>query len=228
MPNYVRNRISFEGDPEKIREMLRMIRVDGCGEGSIDFDRILPMPGSLNIEAGSRTDEGLRMYRGYVQAKERNADTAKFLRYRDEHPDCWDLGEKAYGNILAYGAPTWYEWRVENWGTKWPAMQEDIPLSEKEIVFDTAWAFPEGIAARLSAICPEVTLTAEWADEDMGRNCGRAVFRDGEITGGYIPSGRKEAAAFASAVRSDPPGSHAIWPEGPGMPEAPGKDGRER
>ena len=49
---------------------------------------------------------------------------------------------------VEYGASNWYDWRVENWGTKWDIMEfynitrkvigEDE--SEIELGFDTAWA----------------------------------------------------------------------------------------
>ena len=63
MPNHVANHISLQGDPEKIRSMLEAIQSDELGVGSVDFNKIIPMPKSLNIEAGSRTDRGLKAYR---------------------------------------------------------------------------------------------------------------------------------------------------------------------
>ena len=200
MPNYVRNRVSFEGDLVEISRMLESIQTEKYGIGSIDFNKILPMPESLNLEAGSRTDEGLRMYRGYLQAKDQNQPTGKYLRYQAEHPDNWKLGEQAYQNLQQYGASTWYDWCVENWGTKWPAMQDDIPVSGKNLCFDTAWSFPDGIIEKLSSMYPEVTVIAEWADEDIGSNCGRAVFKSGNLIDGYIPTNQKEAIEFAVAV----------------------------
>lgn len=62
MPNHVANHISLQGDPEKIRSMLEAIQSDELGVGSVDFNKIIPMPKSLNIEAGSRTDRGLKAY----------------------------------------------------------------------------------------------------------------------------------------------------------------------
>lgn len=36
--------------------------------GSIDFNKVIPMPGSLNIETSSRTDQGLKAYRDFIEA----------------------------------------------------------------------------------------------------------------------------------------------------------------
>jgi hypothetical protein len=47
-------------------------------------------------------------------------------------------------NIEFFGHPTWYEWAIENWGTKWDVT--DIEgVTEPDcfhIVFDSAWSPP--------------------------------------------------------------------------------------
>ena len=55
---------------------------------------------------------------------------------------------KAKENLKKYGYDNWYDWRVENWGTKWDIMEfyninrKEIGEDESEIElgFDTAWA----------------------------------------------------------------------------------------
>ena len=55
---------------------------------------------------------------------------------------------KANENLKKYGYDNWYDWRVENWGTKWDIMEfyninrKEIGEDESEISlgFDTAWA----------------------------------------------------------------------------------------
>ena len=41
MANYIRNRISFEGERERIDEVFRFMQGEN---GIIDFDKIIPMP----------------------------------------------------------------------------------------------------------------------------------------------------------------------------------------
>lgn len=46
----------------------------------------------------------------------------------------------------------WYNWNISFWGTKWNATTEDIRLLDKysiQILFQTAWAFPEPIYRKL-------------------------------------------------------------------------------
>ena len=59
MPNHITNILTFEGGSEQVHAMLDKIKSDELGVGSIDFNKIIPMPESLAIEAGSRTDNAL-------------------------------------------------------------------------------------------------------------------------------------------------------------------------
>ena len=60
MPNHVENHIEFNGDKQQIDAMLNKIGSDKYGTGTIDFKKIISMPETLNIEAGSRTDHDPR------------------------------------------------------------------------------------------------------------------------------------------------------------------------
>lgn len=65
MPNNVTNEITFYGKPEDIQHVRALIKGhDGDEEcrSAIDFDRLIPMPESLNIEAGSTTRDAISLY----------------------------------------------------------------------------------------------------------------------------------------------------------------------
>lgn len=139
MPNHVENIITLQGDEKKIREMLEAIQNDDLGIGTIDFNKVTGMPKRLDIEAGSRTKRGLDFYKGFIQVYTlggtMNMDKLRsipvkseeiFLRQRKDIPrDEWELGKAAWQNIRDFGAPTWYEWCNQNWGTKWNAYGYD-------------------------------------------------------------------------------------------------------
>lgn len=109
MPNHVENIITLKGDEKRIREMLEAIKNDDFGLGTLDFNKIIPMPNSLNIEAGSRTDKGLKAYSDFIDVYVfgRNAEDAlnaiqnipkeiegAFLKQRtDVKIDEWELGK---------------------------------------------------------------------------------------------------------------------------------------
>ena len=67
MPNHITNIVKYEGDADRIKEMLEQIKVDEFGIGTIDFNKLIPMPESLNIESGSRTDRGLKAYKEFLE-----------------------------------------------------------------------------------------------------------------------------------------------------------------
>ena len=108
MPNYVRNKVTYDGPPEKIRQMLEEIRLDGKPLGTIDFNKIIPMPESLNIESGTRTDPAMQMYARYIKARSAGEPLDSFEAYRADHEEEWHLGRQAFENAMQYGHKTWY------------------------------------------------------------------------------------------------------------------------
>ncbi len=57
MPNHIMNCLRLSGDQERIDELLKSVKGE---ESVLDFNKIIPMPESLHIECGSRTDRGLK------------------------------------------------------------------------------------------------------------------------------------------------------------------------
>ncbi len=68
MPNHVVNRIRFDCSEERLKEILSDICYDDDAElevvgiGTIDFNKIIPMPPSLDIECGGRTNNAINLY----------------------------------------------------------------------------------------------------------------------------------------------------------------------
>lgn len=218
MPNHVTNRIKFSGEPERIKAIMEAIKHDEMGLGSVDFNKVIPMPESLNITAGSITDKGLKAYKDFVSillfdGANKNIDIlnipeekeAIFLKQRtDIKEDEWSAGRQAFRNIQQYGFPTWYEWSINNWGTKWNAYDcieiEDAAEARKELCFNTAWSAPHPILSKLAQMYPDVEIEHEWADEDFGHNLGRVKYKGDTILEEYIPETTKEAYEFALKV----------------------------
>lgn len=215
MPNHVINEITLHGSDEEIQAVLKAVQKDSLGIGTIDFNKLLPMPPELNIEAGSRTDRGLKHYRDFVEvftlggtvnteklASIPKKSEAAFLRQRsDIPPDEWELGKAAWNNNRRFGAPTWYEWCIGHWGTKWNAYgMEKSAFSEDDrcIRFQTAQSAPHPILNELSKRFPDVEIEHQWADEDLGCNCGRRVYRSGGCIEAYYPEGNLVGVRFAA------------------------------
>ena len=216
MPNHVINIINFSGDQKKIAEMLESIKSDEIGIGSIDFQKIIPMPESLNIESGSRTTKGLKAYKDFVDictfdGANKDMDLLNipqdkekiFLRMRkDIKEDEWELGRQAFRNEVMYGEATWYDWAIKNWGTKWNAYgidEQALPSDENitSLAFNTAWSAPHPIIEKIAEMYPELSFEHIWADEDIGMNCGERAYENGECTSVYYPGG-EQAVIFAN------------------------------
>lgn len=215
MPNHVINLINLKGDKNKITEMLEAIKADEFGIGSVDFEKVIPMPESLRIESGSKTDKGLRAYKDFIEVLTfdgANADMDllnipeekenRFLSMRtDIKRDEWELGRQAFRNEKMYGEPTWYDWAIKNWGTKWNSYGYDYhdrsDVAENPTLgFNTAWSAPHPIIRKLAEMYPEVSFEHVWADEDIGQNCGRSTYGNGQCTGVFYPEG-DAATVFA-------------------------------
>jgi hypothetical protein len=72
-----------------------------------------------------------------------------------------------------YGTNNWYDWSIENWGTKWNTCSSYLE-DDNTIIFDTAWSAPIPVFCKLAEICYEnnVWFDGKWADEDRGYNIG--------------------------------------------------------
>lgn len=217
MPNWVENRLSYNGNETEIKEMLEKIRYDNATIGTIDFNKIIPMPKSLDIECGSRTDKGIEMVKNYLEnlpaeLKGKKGTYEEILEdlhnhsadiSDDEEKKIWDVGVTAVDNLYKYNAPTWYEWCNDNWNTKWNACgyDENTDYSDSDFIwFQTAWSAPIPVIKKLSEMYPNIELTLEFADEDLGQNCGEMKFKGGDIIEEYIPHTGKEAMEFAAKV----------------------------
>ncbi len=122
-----------------------------------------------------------------------------------------EVGKAYVDNIINYGADTWYDWSVNNWGTKWNAFESKI--ENNTISFQTAWSASLPITQKLSKTFPKLLIFHEFADGDMGRNCGRIEFKRGKVSGEYLPKG-EEALRFACKVWGYDVRDYGLLPDG--------------
>lgn len=128
---------------------------------------------------------------------------------------------RAISNYKQCGYMYWYDWSVDQWGTKWNAYgQPDggFAAEATEFEFETAWSHPVKLISLVSTRNPTVTLRIEYADEDIGSNCGSYTIKNGEVSEVRIApkikdqtSGEKKefaALAFGMHYPSEDPASH--------------------
>ena len=118
-----------------------------------------------------------------------NGDSTDYLAtYPEIDREEWDLGKQAFHNIREFGCPTWYEWRIQNWGTKWNASGAEV--LDGRLSFLTAWNAPKQILEKLSQMFPSITIHHTWADKDIGHNCGERTYQSGVETQEHLPTGQ--------------------------------------
>lgn len=147
-----------------------------------DAERYLSEDGKelLSLQIGLHED-----LQNLVRTQHENKD--------DEYPALL-IGYFYTQNRLYYGYPTWHKWRVEKWGTKWNAMDSRVLPEGFGWEFMTAWDAPTGVVETLSKIFPDVLFTLEYADEDLGRNCGKIGYQAGLPVYIYHPEEQSDAA----------------------------------
>ena len=197
MPNHVTNNLEFNCSTERSLEILEFLRVDGEALGSIDFNKLIPMPESLNIEAGSRGSRGKQLYEAYLKEIEgvtsvskRDEIYRKTVSMCKDDPQMLELGKQYYENKRLYGATNWYDWSIEHWGTKWNAYDWQEARPEDGFVsFNTAWSPVPDLVKLLSEKFPDVRFRYSWADEDIGFNVGIMEFKKGRVVFQDTPEG---------------------------------------
>ena len=119
----------------------------------LDFMKIHPYPKDLDITAGR---EG-----------------------PDDSPEQKALVAAEQSNLAKYGYKNWYDWCVNNWGTKWnaggdnDAMMVDYDEDQGDqgialFQFDTAWAPPLGVLEKLMDTHPELSIECRYHEPGVG------------------------------------------------------------
>lgn len=228
MPNWVRNELSVEGKPSALRSFFErccLIRDEhGTESYGFDFERIIPVPETIRIvsgEEGKLADRAIALYRRDILGEELAEPEARMLgamspeelygrRYRiflDERKPMLTLLEagKLYSeNERSYGVRSRYDWNCTNWGTKWNACEAEVSPEDGFIVFETAWAAPFPIYRVLAEQFPDLRIHAEYADEDIGFNCGRIDISEGRCTVTSLPEGTEAVELACELWQEDP------------------------
>lgn len=203
MPNWVRNRVIAE-NPAKLKELLLNEK------GDVDFNKVIPMPQDLMINAGSNSYQmpTAKVFVDYHKKQledqaiidkeldklfDESLTQQEFLRkvltthialqvisnVKGWNRDSKDFNSNVeqfvagYYNFQKYGYTDWYEWSRKEWGTKWNA--SNTQDCGDVIEFETAWCMPYKVFEAL-AVKLDMPVRVQYADEDLGSNCGLVDF----------------------------------------------------
>ena len=150
MPNHCYNRVTvYSANTDDVAKIKQMF------EDENTFTQIIPEPDWLNTPLMSSQAKFIGQERGKVGELPQYEDTAfgRMLRFKSTgHTD-----------------DRWYDWRVQNWGTKWDAYDVEIlddDPEQLEVGFNTAWSPPESICHALREQYPDVSIS--WFYDEPG------------------------------------------------------------
>jgi hypothetical protein len=186
VPNYHYNKLTIIDLKGGIPAILERVKSD---DTVFSAHKIKPMPEPLNIGAGTVSDIALKIAKGediseYFEGHRVDSDEAMLAYYASSGVDLRALGAIQLENIKQYGAPHWYDWVYENWGTKWIWDAEIVDQSPTKAVinFTTAWCSPGPLIKTLSGLCPDAVFhVLHWCSFGDGGTNGVYVFKNGEM-----------------------------------------------
>ena len=158
MPNHCHNRVTLYSSGNDTNESRAQIaKIKQIFEDENCFTQIIPEPDWVNTPLMSSEFKFIGQESGKV---------GELPQYVE---DPWKrLVFKSTGHV----DDRWYDWRVQNWETKWDAYDvvvtdDDIEYGGQfEVEFNTAWSPPESICSALREQYPDVSIT--WFFDEPG------------------------------------------------------------
>lgn len=128
------------------------------------------------VMADEKLIKKIKAFKGWYSRKSKNI---KYAMKKKELTETLENYIKGFFNIKRYGERDWYDWSIENWGTKWNA--GDTVVYSDIIEFQTAWSTPIPVFVELSKRLKNVEINVDYADEDIGSNCGSLLIINGNV-----------------------------------------------
>ena len=155
MPNHCHNRVTFYSsgnDTDESRAQIKKIRKLFDDENV--FTQIIPEPDWANTPLMSSDQKLCGMNKGKL---------GELPQYVE---DPW---RRLVFKSTGISDDRWYDWRVNNWDTKWDAYDVnfvDEDPDQFEVEFNTAWSPPEAICSAIREQYPDVSVS--WFYDEPG------------------------------------------------------------
>ena len=182
MPNWCENTLEiYSEDTEKMKEFYDFFGGQDKFVENFSFNNIITLPQELD---GTRSPSRIisqETYDRYTQLEKKHniKDSQDVVRLvedgtltEEERDLLWKEGitqEMSDMRKSEYGYDNWYDWQVNNWGTKWDINNEihvdDFHDEGCTLVFQTAWSPPEPIVHKLQEMFPDVTFYGGYIGE---------------------------------------------------------------
>ena len=167
MPNHCHNRVTFYSDDTTAILKLHKIFMSGIDNDDDSetrqtvFGHFIPEPDWENIPLTAETVQD------YSWDKPKGEIGEKPKMFIDE--------DKPFRNGLRFESTDrqddrWYNWRCQNWGTKWDAYSMEIDDTDMphgfEVTFETAWSPPEEVCYAIREQFDDLSIS--WFYDEPG------------------------------------------------------------
>jgi hypothetical protein len=155
MPNHCHNRVTFYAQDCKDETRAQIAKLKEIFSGESIFGQIIPEPDWANMPLLT-------------------SDTHYGTKYGNDG-ELPILQTDRFGDSLRFQSTgiadqRWYDWRLQNWDTKWDAYdveQHDFDDPDQyEVTFNTAWSPPDAICHKIREDYPDVSVS--WFYDEPG------------------------------------------------------------
>ena len=156
MPNHCHNRVTFYAAGSSEESTDQIAKLKKIFEDENTFTQIIPEPDWPNTPLA-----------------EKDVQQYSFSKPRGKVGELPVKTEGAFGESYRFASGVmddrWYDWRLQNWDTKWDA--DDVVVTDDdpdctEIEFNTAWSPPEAICDKIREDYPAVSVS--WFYDEPG------------------------------------------------------------
>ena len=182
MPNWCVNQVDISGDETEVAKLVAFVKSD---ENSFTFENIVPPPATPMYSSDCTHNKYVCGCESVAQPDPENE--GKFMWVIDGkkveyHGKCPTHNEHSFSNH----PDNWYNWNINNWGTKWSAgevwndrIDDDGKVDgHTSYNFDTAWSPAEPVVAALAEKFPTLRIAHRYCEAGMGY-AGEVLYADG-------------------------------------------------
>lgn len=181
MPNFVINKITIFNNTEKLKKIffLKNNRLN------FSFESFLPTPKDLEESVSSYLSEYILRYLSDPSEENKENILSKLESYKHINTKSLSFEEiisEFNLNEERYSATTPYSWRINKWGCRGDASDSYCIEGDPTVFyFKTPWNVPLDGLLHLSALLFNSKIIVDFADENIGYNCGRLILLNRQI-----------------------------------------------
>lgn len=181
MPNWSYNSLKISGSVQEMNLFYKeSLKINSNGDLTFRFSNLFPMPSKIkNTISPSSSAFGKKWINEHEISKIRDSKIESVMNGNVVEkvliPCENNTPDKCEKLRLEFGADNWYDWNIQNYGTKW-----DVEVNGDSYIkcddffessFDTAWSPPVIFICRLQEKFPNIDIRLTYQVEG-GNGCG--------------------------------------------------------